>query len=113
MNITIDPAATKILNTLNKSATIRGIQEDYTTIKTIITDHIPTIRQWSITRETRSEYEARMEAWCDNDTVDDEFRAEAENERRSNEEARSAYGSDLYEEEFRAEVEKRSNEEAE
>tara|TARA_B100002049_G_scaffold113918_1_gene84181 strand:+ start:1131 stop:1361 length:231 start_codon:yes stop_codon:yes gene_type:complete len=33
MNITIDPAATKILNTLNKSATVRGIQEDFTTLK--------------------------------------------------------------------------------
>lgn len=83
MNIAIDQAATKVLNTLNKSATVRGIQEDYATLKALTLSHL----KHSTLVETRSEYEARMEAWCDNDAVDDEFRAEAENERRSNAEA--------------------------
>ena len=37
MKIAIDPAATKILNTLNKSATVRGIQEDCATLKVLST----------------------------------------------------------------------------
>ncbi len=88
MNIAIDPAARKILDTLNKSATVRGIQEDYATLKALTLSHL-NIRTYPITKHNPLYVNGVLVTDADIDNLyEEEIRTEAENERRSNEEAK-------------------------
>lgn len=95
MNIAIDPAATKILDTLNKSATVRGIQEDCATLKVLGTKAYKQAKILAVAvkaegiRETiKTVTEDPKVVQRTLDMYEEEIRTEAENERRSNEETK-------------------------